>query len=147
MFKSIADVLMVTTNGFVKNNGCLVMGRGAAWCMSQKYPDTPSIFGNLIKKHVEDFGSKIHTPYGVLIAPGFRNPLLGAFQVKRHFKDKADLELIAYSTAVLTTWANGGWRGLTIALNFPGIGNGQLERGEVLPYIEELPDNVEVWER
>lgn len=141
------DVILVTTNAYVKTNGCLVMGRGAAWCMVQKYPETPRIFGGLISKRVEDYGSKIHTPYGILIAPRLTNPMLGAFQVKRFFKDKADLDLIRYSTEFLLTLTKGPWSNCRIFLNFPGIGNGELRREDVLPIIECLPNNVEVWER
>ena len=32
-------------------------------------------------------------------------------------------------------------------INFPGIGNGYLKREDVLKIIENLPDNVYVWER
>ncbi len=36
---------------------------------------------------------------------------------------------------------------ITVALNFPGIGYGGLNRNEVLPIISILPDNVEIWEK
>jgi hypothetical protein len=37
-------------------------------------------------------------------------------------------------------------KGNKIAMNFPGIGWGGLNRLEVLPIISSLPDNVEIWE-
>jgi len=33
-----------------------------------------------------------------------------------------------------------------IDLNFPGIGNGKLPRHQVLYLLEDLPDNIHVWE-
>jgi hypothetical protein len=35
--------------------------------------------------------------------------------------------------------------GVTIAVNFPGIGNGRLRREAVLPIVQ-LPDQVTIWE-
>lgn len=147
MFSAAAgkpDVILVTTNAYVKTNGCLVMGRGAALCMMQKYPGIPRIFGDLIRKRFEEAG---HDSYGLLVAPGIANPMLGAFQVKHYFKEKAGLDLIRNSTELLHLRASRVWKTLRIFLNFPGIGNGELQREDVLPIIECLPNNVEVWER
>ena|SRR5713101_4782445 len=138
---AFADVILVTTNDFVKSNGSLVMGRGAAAQLAKMYPEVPFSFGKLIK------GSASPSHYGVVIDPMSRGSrMYGAFQVKHEWFSKADLTLITYSCLGLENLAKilPNWR---FALNFPGIGNGQLSREDVLPIIENfLPDNVEVWE-
>jgi len=32
-------------------------------------------------------------------------------------------------------------------MNFPGIGNGRLDRADVLPLLMDLPETVTIWER
>ena len=70
---------------------------------------------------------------------------LGIFQVKRFYGDSASLELIDYSTSMLYDFAT-CHSDKRIDLNYPGIGNGKLEKSEVEPIISVLPDNVHVWE-
>jgi len=40
-----ADARVITTNGFVKNNGEAVMGRGCAREAARKYPRLPLFWG------------------------------------------------------------------------------------------------------
>lgn len=56
MLEMECDVLVVTTNGFVKSNGECVMGKGIAKQVAQLYPMIPRILGNKILR----FGNKIH---------------------------------------------------------------------------------------
>lgn len=124
--------ILVTTNSYIKKDGSLVMGRGAA---KQLRDDVPGIDKQL--------GCRVNhmTYYGIiLLANGY-----GAFQVKNHFKAEAELALIWESTRRLSTLC---WYmpDTTFHINFPGIGNGKLERSKVLPYVDKLPDNVVVWE-
>ena len=135
-----ADVILVTTNAFVKANGALVMGRGAAAQLAHMHDSIPFEFGVLVKQ------SPHYPHYGVVISPLPRaGRLYGAFQVKDNWFDKAQGTLIHQSMTHLYELAHllPNWK---FALNFPGIGNGQLDRISVLPTIELLPDNVEVWE-
>jgi len=128
------DELYVTGNATIKNNGELVMGRGAAREAALRYPYLAAYFGSVI-------GDR---PVYLLIPPSERVNV-GLFQVKHHFQEKATLDLIKHSAMALAVRArlHPAWR---FALNFPGIGDGGLEYGEVSPIIEwVLPDNVDVW--
>jgi len=142
MFKAVVDVLLVTTNAYVRNDGCLVMGRGAAFQMTQLYPWTHKEFGKLVTDWAERHPNM---PYGVLASMLQQKPVLGIFQVKHHFMDEASPDLIANSVKQLVMWATHS-PNTRFAVNFPGIGNGRLRRKDVLPLLAPLPDNVEVWE-
>ena len=48
--------IVVTTNGFVRNNGALVMGRGIAKEAAALYPNLPFMFGEIIRLH----GNNVH---------------------------------------------------------------------------------------
>jgi hypothetical protein len=75
--------------------------------------------------------------------PMFGKQRVGFFMVKQHWNDPAHIPTIMRSTAELIEIAS---QYVKIDLNFPGIGNGKLKREDVLPIIEQLPDNVHVWE-
>ena len=135
-------VLLVTTNSTVRRDGHLVMGRGAALEATQKWSDLPFFLGSVIKDKPE---------YGVLIAPSNHSFLtwgtyIGAFQVKHHWRDDASLNLISMSTSRLTILAE-TFPNWMFVMNYPGIGNGRLDRSDVSQIIKYLPDNVEVWEK
>lgn len=141
---SKADIKLFTANSFVTRQKRLVIGRGAALEALKHWPGCDIFFGAEILKECGHLGE-----YGVILgATNLTNLLgisLGAFQVKRHFKDDADLALIRNSTQKLKEMADAGV--LTAAVNFPGIGWGRLKREDVLPIISKLPDNVEVWQK
>jgi hypothetical protein len=137
------DVLLVTTNAYVKLSGLLVMGRGAAYQMTQEYPGSQAEFGMLVALHNS---LRPNTPYGLIMSERWRDPFLGIFQVKRYFKDVADLGLIEYSTRLLNLEARRHPED-RYALNYPGIGNGHRAMAQVQPLLDPLPDNVEVWTR
>lgn len=136
-YRALYDVLLVTTNAMVRKDGALVMGRGAALEATKLWPNLPYHLGRVIIVRPE---------YGLVVpGPIVSGPRIGAFQVKHHWREEASPELILYSTlklkAVATTFPDARF-----AVNFPGIGNGRLGREVVLPIIEKLPDNVDVWE-
>jgi len=125
--------LLFTGNAFVKKNGALVMGRGAAQQVRDAYPGADRWFGQRISQQGD--------VYGVIINPinGF-----GIFQVKDHFSEDANLTLIATSARDLRVVA---WTfpDILFRCNYPGIGNGKLSRDDVEPVLDaaNLPDNVE----
>ncbi|NJO31394.1 MAG: hypothetical protein HC874_30440, partial [Richelia sp. SL_2_1] len=87
--------------------------------------------------------------YGLLMIPSYIQNI-GLFQVKYGWWQEADLDLINYSTDRLIDFTNDPLyyqSDLRIDLNFPGIGNGRLNRSKVLPIIEKLPDSVHIWEK
>ena len=112
------DVFIVTTNSYIRTDNAIVMGRGIAAQLKNRYPNVPYEFGHLIK-HLGLYGLvTIPTKIGL--------PLLGAFQVKYHYADPATLELIQISTDKLETLALNNPTN-RFDLNFPGIGNGKLQ--------------------
>lgn len=133
------DIYLVTTNSFIRKDGAVVMGRGAAKQLAEMYPNIPYLFGKSI---AADCGHLGEYNVGVLTDKG-SNTSLGAFQVKFHFKDEADLELIQRSVNRLHTLACEDGR--IFHLNYPGIGNGRRRISEVSYMLAELPDNVNVW--
>jgi len=136
------DLFCITTNSYIKKNGCLVMGKGLALEARRKIPGIDQRFGQEITLSGGHLGS-----YGLIVLE-IENPcrqIVGGFQVKKYFKNQADLKIIKYSTEKLLLLAR--TLKIRIDLNFPGIGNGRLKKEEVLPIIEKLPDNVYVWEK
>lgn len=128
------DHFLITTNSIIKNNGALVMGAGIAKQVRDRWPGIDKEIGAAIKRTCGNGGT-----YGVILGKK-----IGLFQVKHHFKDKASLELIAYSANILKALAEAA-PDRKFALNFPGIGNGKLSYEQVLPLVNDLPDNVQVW--
>ncbi len=111
------------------------MGRGAALELRQLVPDIDLIFGRMILESCGHLGL-----YGLLM-----NGKYGAAQVKYNFRDKANTSLIAFSMAFLTDEAK--TNRYIYNLNYPGIGNGGLDKNIVRPILDILPDNVYVWEK
>lgn len=122
--------ILITTNSYVRKDGHLVMGRGAASRLKDLEPGMPARFGNRIG-HLEFYG---------ILFDEFSN--YGILQVKRHFKDPAELELIKGSMTMLKVTAALNPH-ITYRVNYPGIGFGQLTESEVRPRIENnIPPNL-----
>ena len=128
--------VIVTTNSFLTSETKLVMGKGAAWELKMKVPGIDHEFGKMILEkcgHLGRYGLLLHGKYGAL-------------QVKYRFDEKANLELIKFSLGKLASLASKSkhdW----FNVNFPGIGNGGLNKTDVLPLLDILPRNVYVWEK
>jgi hypothetical protein len=116
------------------------MGRGLARQARDRFPGLDKAVGRQILHLCGNLGE-----YGLLVSPRWPETKLGAFQVKLHYRQPAGLELIRYSTAALCTWCV-EHPDASIHLNYPGIGNGRLQREDVLPIIAQLPAQVTVWE-
>lgn len=132
--------IFVTSNSYIKQNGALTMGAGAAKDMLNLYHGIDRTFGELLTgKHL--------TAYNILALPVYEQSvaLLGLFQVKYHWNKPANLNLIATSANKLAQFADMFYG--VIALNFPGIGNGELARQDVVPLLEVLPESVWVYEK
>ena len=128
--------LIVTTNSFLTSGLKLTMGRGAAWILKRKVPGIDEVFGKMIYEkcgHLGRYGLLIHQRYGAL-------------QVKYRFDEKATLELIQFSLEKLAELAS-KCPSIRFSINFPGIGNGGLNKVDVLPLLNILPGNVYVWEK
>jgi len=136
-----ADLFLITTNSTLKKgNHALVMGRGIARQAKERFPGLEVALGRHIQALCGNQGV-----YGLLVSPRWPAAKLGAFQVKQHYSQAASLELIRRSTAALCAWC-AEHPIATVAVNFPGIGNGRLCREAVLPIIAQLPAQVTIWE-
>jgi hypothetical protein len=137
--KELPVMIVVTTNAIVTPQGRLVMGRGAALEVKTKYPEIATQCGRAIQRHFAIFPQmQYQTMYGFLEIRPWTRPGkagFGIFQVKRHFKDSARIELINYSCQVLSQWIRGNEFDCPVRMNFPGIGNGKLKRETVEPIL------------
>lgn len=132
----------VTTNPIRRKDGAVVMGRGIAKEMKDRFPEFPYDFGFKL-----DAITELHPKYvpHVLTIGTYDGQDCGAFMVKKHWREPADLGIIQESSRRLRSMAE-AFPYLRFDLNFPGIGNGKLSREAVLPLLNSLPDNVHVWE-
>ncbi len=132
------DHFVITTNAIVKRNGALVMGAGIAKRVRDDYPGSDLALGELVEQTRNEDGVYGYQQLG--------SARLAAFQVKRHWGDKADLDLIRISAIHMDEWAY-QHPDHTYALNFPGIGNGGLDYADVKPILDEwlVQDNIQVW--
>ncbi len=130
----------ITTNGIITKDGRLVMGAGIAKEARDRLPGIDKDLAKAIKAK-----DSTRLPRSLWIGCPF-NFAVVAFQVKNHFREKANISLIEHSCYLLLREILDRPH-ITIALNFPGIGYGGLKRSEVLPIISILPDNVEIWEK
>ncbi len=140
------DLFLITTNPIIRKDGAVVMGRGIAKEMATRFPQLPYVFAEryLEAKHEQDYVDPLAMYYVGTIGI-FGNQLVSWFMVKDHWQSPAKLNIIEQSTRELLRYAN-FQPARRFDLNFPGIGNGKLAREDVLPIIEQLPDNVHVWE-
>lgn len=136
-----ADLFLITTNSTIKKNGALVMGAGIAKEARDMFPGLDLTAGQRIKDKCGNLGL-----YYLLISDDWPNKKLGLFQVKTHYSNKADIEIIRESTWQLAQWAT-HFTDIQIHLNYPGIGNGGLSKSQIEPIIITLPDNVTIWEK
>ena len=138
-----AEARCITTNGFIKKNGSLVMGAGVAGQAQERYPNFPKIAG----AEVSADGNHVHF-YGNWFLRGFTKenytsePLCYyvTFPVKHNWYEKADLDLIKRSATELQKLVEiMGWQ--KVLLPCPGCGNGQLSWSEVEPVIAPILDD------
>ena len=124
----------ITTNGVVKNNGELVMGRGCAGQARDKWPNIAIDLGKLVKI----YGNRpFMLPYNVT-----------SFPTKWHFKEIADQNLIKNSFNILLRTClqmndpfpegsrDGVWH--TFLLPKPGCKNGRLSWDSVSGMLEHM---------
>lgn len=130
------DIFMITTNPIIKKDGSVVMGRGIALQVKEAFPTLPYDFAEaLYREEYRNIGE----------IGNYDNQDIWWFMVKDHWANKASLNIIDKSVDQLK-YGFGWIKPARVDLNFPGIGNGGLNREEVLPYLYELPDNVHIWE-
>lgn len=133
-----ANIIGITTNGSVKKDGTLVMGRGIALEAKQRWPEIPRILGSTI----QIVGN---VPY-MWHYHGTEFPFLRAFfsfPVKHRWQEQASIPLIKLSAIWLECMAS-YLPDQTFVLGRPGCGNGGLTWSQVKPLLTDLPDNVHI---
>lgn len=151
-----------TANGVITSDHRLPMGKGFAERVSREFPKLPHALGQMIenigelaaepasRRYIAVYVYGIIPPFSYLtLAEGGWMPssssarMVGAFQTKGAFWDKAGIEIIEYAVYKLTKWAKQYKE--PIALNYPGIGLGELTRAAVEPLLSPLPANVHIY--
>ncbi len=129
IWQTSCEVIVITTNGVVKSNGELVMGKGIAKDAKWKYPSLPKIWGNYVSK----YGNGVYS-YKTSI-----NTTLFSLPTKHHWRDKSDIKLIVKSIKQLIVETEDFNH---IAIPRPGCSNGGLNwEIDVKPVIEPLLNN------
>ncbi len=133
------NITIFTANGVLDKSESLIMGGGNALAARLAFPQAPKLIGQELKdNYTPDKG--VYT-FGVLTLDG----IPWAFQSKLHWKDNSPLSIIEMSAKMLDMYAKAE-KNITFHLPFPGISLGGLKREVVLPLIQNLPDNVLVYE-
>jgi len=117
------NIICITTNGTIKNNGELVMGRGCALEATQRYPEFPKLLGDLVKSYDNHC---FFLPHRIV-----------SFPVKYNWYETADLDLINRSSEELSELIDklSDIRIDNIVIPRPGCGNGNLKWSEVEPIV------------
>ena len=158
-----ADLALFTGNSTVRRDGALVMGRGLAREVRDRFPgidrELAARIGEARQLQGDDrYGVAIaRRPFGMFDAlPGdlrarreagdfdVGRAQIGVFQVKRYWGDAADLGLIGYSIERLNYLIAYMRESHRVVLNYPGIGNGRRSVEEVVPLLERLDVRVVV---
>lgn len=145
IWESKDNIIAITTNGVIThNNPVLVMGAGIALQAKSRYLNLPKLAANAIlsDRRTEVFPGGFL--YGFL--PVFIDGVtIGLFQTKLDWREKAKLSLIGYSVQRLNAYIDK--TGITVSLNFPGVGFGGLDVAAVYPIISDLSDKVTIYQK
>jgi hypothetical protein len=143
-----ADYHCITTNGDVNARGRAVMGRGVAKQACERFPDVDQMLAYLLKRrgnHVHLLGTR--APFSPASCKSGHT--LVSFPTKHHWRERADLDLIAQSCTELAELvaAEDQREGVArptqcVVLPRPGCANGQRDwLTEVKPILEDLLDD------
>lgn len=129
IYEKDKGIICIPVNGFVKNNGCAVMGRGVAKECLNKFPGIDKILGD----HIKRFGNVVWIDKSKLIA---------FFPTKWHWQDNSDISLIRTSAWQLHLICLLSKHKLIFYLPKPGCGNGKLNWEDVEQIFENLSDRI-----
>lgn len=130
----LPDILVISTNGFVKKNGECVMGRGIAKEAKDRFPSIAKDLGNYILL----LGSGVHH-LGI-----YGDYYILSFPVKHNWWEKADPKLIEMSAKQLAYIIDSTFDpNLHISIYLPqvGSGNGKLNWDDVKKVISPILDD------
>jgi O-acetyl-ADP-ribose deacetylase (regulator of RNase III) len=134
-----ADCICFTSNGVIKSDGTLTMGKGVAGAFKSKWPMIPRYAGECVKAN----GNICQVVY--VLPPddgGSKDDRLTivAFPTKHHYRNPSDIELIKQSALQLVALTNDkGWR--RVYLPFPGTGCGGLNKEDVRAVLSLILDD------
>lgn len=133
-----ADAICVTTNGVVKKNGELVMGRGIAQQFAERYPCLAQYLGEQVTRN----GNHVCLG-GVVAGRGDKVALsILSFPTKEHWRDPSPMWLIERSAKELVAFADRNSNTIQkIVLPRPGCGLGGLKWEDVKKVIEPILDD------
>jgi len=156
LFKQQADVLCITTNGFVKSNGENVMGMGCAKAAAKINPNIPRLLGTAI----EEYGNVVNhiitgrvKLYSFPVKPVSARCKPDRSNVVSHMKAKvnpnqsvmgwacvAEAKIIERSAHELVKLADKhGWSKVVIPR--PGCGAGELDWKDIKPILDGILDD------
>lgn len=137
-------VYMFTGNKTVMRNGELIMGGGNALAFKKAYPESPIAFGNIFTLKAVNRDTVLNY---FLDASRFKagNGLLGCMFTKINPKDPSPLEMVIAAIEDLKITASTHGLNFTFHLPYPGCGLGGLNKVDLDPYVNQLPDNVYVY--
>jgi len=156
LFNQECDAFCVTTNGFVKNNGEAVMGKGCAKTLAEYFPRVPLLLGHEIDRKGNRVNRiMVHEGREILSFPvkPARSKIRKSSEVVKHMQSQfragsnvpgwacvADIQIIARSALELVEMADQyGWEKVVIPR--PGTGHGELSWEDVCPVLEEILDD------
>jgi len=135
--RSEKSILVVTTNGFVKNRGHAVMGAGIARQVRDAFPGIDERLGSLIKEH----GNR----------PFRLTPSIWSLPVKWHWIMEAEVSLIAASLEKMVLMVE-KFKPDLLRFPRPGCGNGELDYFAhgidmlMENFARQVPARIEVWD-
>ena len=132
----LPNILVISTNGFVKKNNECVMGRGIAKEAKEKFPSIALDLGHFIQEsgnYVHDLG--IYDDYYIY-----------SFPVKHNWWEKADIKLIENSAkqlavAIAIDFLEHEKIGMQVFIPQVGCGNGGLNWEDVKKIISPILDD------
>jgi hypothetical protein len=153
-----SDAICITTNGFIKNNGCAVMGRGIALETRNKFKGIDLVLGKAMKKNGGNMVNFLirEGKTWIISFPVKRDFLIYDFPVEeklvKHMKNKfqpgqivpgwalkAELEIVEMSARILQhTINNHNW--WNVYMTQPGCHNGELNWEDVEPILDKYLD-------
>jgi hypothetical protein len=122
--------IVVPTNGYIKNDGNAVMGRGLALEASQRFPELRSLLGQMIASS----GNVVQFIHNLRIC---------VFPVKHNWWELADIALIEKNAATISTKLHLIKPEVKVPIYLPrvGCGNGKLQWSIVKPILEKYLDD------
>lgn len=153
------NAICITTNGFVKNNGCAVMGRGCAKEAADADPSLPRRLGTHLRANgpqviiLGHWMGQRHSIPLVTFPVKPQSIIFDGNNVVKHMRGrfqigdtvpgwaaKASLPLILKSAKELADAADAlGW--IRVILPRPGCGAGELKWSDIKPALGEILDD------